>query len=115
MFEIEVKDTFAAAHRLEGLPQGHPCSRLHGHTYRVKVRVRGSELRDGMLVEFGCIKGLIKDWDHEFLNAFLGHPTCEELARLLWSRVRDLVPEDCKVQVEISESDSTCCRYGDLG
>ena len=33
--------TFEAAHRLPHVPDGHKCGRLHGHSYRVEVHVRG--------------------------------------------------------------------------
>ena len=40
--EIYREFTFEAAHRLPNVPEGHKCSRLHGHSYRVEVRVTGA-------------------------------------------------------------------------
>ena len=40
--EIYREFTFEAAHRLPFVPEGHKCSRLHGHSYRVQVHVAGS-------------------------------------------------------------------------
>jgi 6-pyruvoyltetrahydropterin/6-carboxytetrahydropterin synthase len=37
MHEISKDFTFAAAHRLAGLPDGHKCARIHGHHYRVRA------------------------------------------------------------------------------
>lgn len=33
--------TFEAAHFIPGLPSGHPCGRVHGHSYIVEVGVSG--------------------------------------------------------------------------
>lgn len=32
---------FSAAHRLEGLQEGHPCGRMHGHNYIIRVFLIG--------------------------------------------------------------------------
>ncbi|HSE97818.1 MAG TPA: 6-carboxytetrahydropterin synthase, partial [Blastocatellia bacterium] len=42
MFEIGVIDEFEAAHSLEG--DFGPATRLHGHTYRVEVRVEARDV-----------------------------------------------------------------------
>ena len=39
--EIYREFTFEAAHRLPQVPAGHKCARLHGHSYRVEIHVRG--------------------------------------------------------------------------
>ena len=39
--EIFREFTFEAAHRLIHVPDGHKCARLHGHSYRVEIRVAG--------------------------------------------------------------------------
>ena len=40
--EIFREFTFEAAHRLTHVPDGHKCARLHGHSYRVEIRVDGA-------------------------------------------------------------------------
>ena len=40
--EIYKEFTFDAAHRLPNAPAGHKCARLHGHSFRVAVHVRGN-------------------------------------------------------------------------
>ena len=42
MFEIGIVEEFEAAHALG--PEFGPASRLHGHTYRVEVVIRGERL-----------------------------------------------------------------------
>ena len=39
--EIYKQFTLEAAHRLPNVPDGHKCARLHGHSFRVEIRVRG--------------------------------------------------------------------------
>jgi 6-pyruvoyltetrahydropterin/6-carboxytetrahydropterin synthase len=60
MFEIGVVGQFEAAHRLHG--DFGPAERLHGHTYRVEVAVRGPELReDGTLLDITILRGALDD------------------------------------------------------
>ena len=59
MYELEVFDTFDAAHRVVGYPG--KCDRLHGHTWKVAVHVAGTELDSiGMLVDFKKLKEILK-------------------------------------------------------
>ena len=39
MFKISKEFYFSAAHALFGLPDDHPCTRLHGHNYVVTVHL----------------------------------------------------------------------------
>lgn len=55
MFEAGVVGGFEAAHRLRG--DFGPATRLHGHTYRVEVAVRGERLReDGTLLDIALLR-----------------------------------------------------------
>lgn len=59
--EIYREFTFEAAHRLPNVPDGHKCSRLHGHSYRVEVHVTGTVGDDtGWVQDFGDIKAAFK-------------------------------------------------------
>lgn len=52
MYEIYVAARFEAAHKLVG--DFGPASRMHGHTYRIEVIVRGQHLDDdGTLCDMG--------------------------------------------------------------
>ena len=44
MYRISKEFSFSASHRLLGLPDGHPCARLHGHNYRVEVELSAADL-----------------------------------------------------------------------
>lgn len=100
LFELTVKRSFAAAHRLEGHPGR--CSALHGHTWTVEVTVAGRGIDHcGMLVDFKLIKemvdGIVRQFDHCYLNeleCFQGpggmvNPTAENLARYIYGALRE--------------------------
>jgi 6-pyruvoyl-tetrahydropterin synthase len=46
-YTISKEFAFSAAHHLNGLPPSHPCSRVHGHNYVVRVVLR-RETRSGL-------------------------------------------------------------------
>jgi 6-pyruvoyltetrahydropterin/6-carboxytetrahydropterin synthase len=89
MFRIGKSFTFDAAHQLRGLPEGHKCGRLHGHTYTVTVVLGRDELVEpGFVTDFGelaPLKRFLDDhFDHWFLNEVVDvAPTSELLARHL--------------------------------
>lgn len=73
--------TFDSAHWLNDY--NGPCSRLHGHTYKLEVTLVASELENGMVTDFGELKSLvtrriINVLDHQCLNDVLGFQTTAE-------------------------------------
>lgn len=60
--EISIEGTFDAAHRIVG--HKGKCARLHGHTYKYHIMVRGMVVSPGFVVDFGDIKDLVNEWDH---------------------------------------------------
>jgi 6-pyruvoyl-tetrahydropterin synthase len=68
-----------AAHQLTaGVPEGHPCRRLHGHRYVITVTIVGDvDPSTGMLLEYAEIDRRVNEAlfyvDHRFLND-LGGP-----------------------------------------
>jgi len=93
--EICKEFTFHAAHRLPN--HDGACQKLHGHTYKVAVRIRAEELlkdgpAQGMVVDFGTIKekwkGIDHDFDHAFINDFLPNPTAEIMAEKIYRRLQ---------------------------
>jgi len=68
---LSVKDTFAAAHRLESYHG--KCENLHGHNFSVEALFEGEQVNEeGMLVDFAILKGYLKEvleeLDHTFIN-----------------------------------------------
>lgn len=114
--EIFKEFTFEAAHRLPHVPEGHKCSRLHGHSFRVEVHVRGEVgERSGWIMDFADIKEawgpLHAKLDHYFLNEVEGleNPTSEVLAKWIWKRLLPTLPGLSKVMVR--ETCTSGCIY----
>lgn len=43
---------FEAAHRLPNVPEGHKCSRLHGHSFMVRLEIIGEvDLYTGWVID----------------------------------------------------------------
>lgn len=110
---------FDAGHRVPS--HGSKCRNPHGHRYRVRVTCTGPIVDepgapdDGMLVDFGDLKGLMVQhvhdvldhatvvWvhDRELFDALDGHgwavvefpyvPTAENLARWVWETLAPLI------------------------
>jgi len=113
--EIFREFTFEAAHRLPNVPEGHKCARLHGHSYRVEIRVTGDVGVDtGWVMDFGDVKAAFKPLeealDHRYLNDVEGleNPTSEHLARWIWDRLIDALPLSA---VTVRETCTSGCTY----
>ena len=94
MYEVYVTTRFEAAHRLVG--DFGPASRMHGHTYRMEVIVRGQHLGDdGTLYDIGeldqAANDLAASLDYRDLNEVPGltdvNTTAEVLADYCWERL----------------------------
>ena len=124
MYEILVRNRFAAAHSLKEYDG--PCARLHGHTWHVEVAVRGRQLdRRGMLVDFKEIKAgvkkIIEELDHQNLNDLepfkdggAENPTAENLARYIYLRLGEMVKPELGLQlalVRVWESPDASAAY----
>ncbi len=115
MFTISKRFSFAASHVIDGLPEGHPCSRLHGHNYSVEV-ILASETLDatGFVVDYNALAAfrdiLDSELDHRHLNDVLPCPTtAEHLAHFLFERAHALWPEVAAIRV--SETPRTWAEY----
>jgi len=94
VFEVYVAAKFEAAHRLVG--DFGPATRMHGHTYRMEVIVRGQHLGDdGTLYDIGdlglAVNDLAGSLDYRDLNEVSGlasvNTTAEAVADYCWERL----------------------------
>src|SRR6266545_28157 len=92
--EVFKEFRFEAAHRLPNTPAEHKCSRLHGHSFKVEVHIRGPVAPNaGWVMDFADIKHAFQplhdELDHNYLNEIEGlkNPTSENLARWIWERL----------------------------
>lgn len=107
------------ARRLSALPDSHPCSRVHGHSFRVEVHVAGPlDPALGWVVDFADIdrawQAVHAALDHRYLNDIegLANPTSERLAVWLWQRLLPDLPGLAKLVV-MEAHDAGCIYRGE--
>ncbi|MFH1023028.1 MAG: 6-carboxytetrahydropterin synthase QueD [Planctomycetota bacterium] len=84
---------FDAAHNLVKY-QG-KCERLHGHTYVLRVTLKGRVNREGMVHDFTDLKRIVGEHvlaklDHSYINDIIPQSTAENIARWVWEQLEDL-------------------------
>lgn len=91
--------SFEAAHHLPRVPPTHRCHRLHGHSYRVELRLEGPvDPVSGFVVDFFDVERafapLLERLDHYCLNDIEGleNPTAENIAVWIWQRIKPALP-----------------------
>lgn len=105
---------FEAAHLLPNVVPGHPCGRMHGHSYRVRVILKGPVGdRTGWITDFAVIAGeveqVIAEVDHRYLNDVIENPTAENLAIFFAKRLFGTLP--FLSAIEVREGATTGVRY----
>lgn len=97
-YAIRKRFRFEAAHWLAGLPQGHQCNRLHGHSYQVEIECRAHGLgKVGFVQDFADLnvvgRFLAINFDHQVLNEVVQcNPTAENLAKVIWDECKGALP-----------------------
>jgi 6-pyruvoyltetrahydropterin/6-carboxytetrahydropterin synthase len=120
MFTLCVKDSFAAAHRLESYHG--KCENLHGHNFTVEAFFEGEQLsKEGMLIDFSLLKGYVtaalSELDHKYINEISYFQerasSSEYIALYLHERLRALLKEkDVSVrEVRVWESEKVYAAY----
>lgn len=105
-----------SARSLPHLPAEHPCSRVHGHSFKVEVHVSGLlDERLGWVLDFADVE---KAWapikaalDHRYLNDVPGldNPTSERLAIWIWRKLKPALPGLSKIVIQ--ETAASGCVY----
>ena len=115
MFRIAKRFDFSASHQLAGLPEGHQCSRLHGHNYSITLTLEAQDLDGkGMIRDYGELDGVKQMLDayceHRHLNdVFDFNPTAENMARYFYQRFKGAFPE--LICVSVKETEKTTAEY----
>ncbi|WP_068546540.1 6-carboxytetrahydropterin synthase QueD [Thalassotalea crassostreae] len=98
--EIYKEFTFEAAHKLPNVPDGHKCGRLHGHSYNVRIHLKGTvDKNSGWFIDFSDVKTIFKpiynQLDHHYLNDIEGleNPTAEVISKWIWNKLKPELPE----------------------
>lgn len=115
-FQLKQHFQIESARFLPNLPTNHPCSRTHGHSFKIILTLEGSlDPKIGWVQDYHEIseimKPLLQQLDHRLLNEVEGltNPTSELLAQWIYTKAK----KDLKLlkQVSIQETPTTECSY----
>jgi len=111
--------TFDAAHFLPTAAQGHPNSRMHGHSFRVIVWLEGErDPQTGFIRHFAEVDAKVQDLrgklDHHVLNEIKGleNPTLETIAGWIWYSLKPALPELARVEIHRPSCQEGCVYDG---
>ena len=118
--EIFKSFTFEAAHHLAAnTSSDHKYARLHGHSFSAEVYLTGQPTpKTGWIVDFGeldkAIAALKVELDHGYLNDLKGleHPTLENIAIWMWSRLEIDFPTLSKIAIRRGSCGEGCIYEG---
>ena len=122
MFEVVVHAHFASAHNLRGYKG--KCEKLHGHNWKVAVRVAAEKLDSlGMVVDFGELKEelntIIEKLDHKYLNDVPPfdrlNPSSENIAHFVFQESAKVMNREGRrvSSVSVWESDSSVATFSE--
>lgn len=107
---------FDAAHNLVNYHG--KCEKLHGHTYRLVIKLEGYPDNEGMVFDFVELKNIvneriIKRFDHAYLNEIISQPTAENIACFVFNELKDVLKRDnCSLyEVEVWETKTSGVVY----
>ena len=122
MFELMIEESFAAAHNLRKYKG--KCEALHGHNYKVRIRVSQKNTDErGLVIDFKDLRHILKDvileLDHAYLNKlafFKKHnPTSEIIAKYIFDKMagqlKKSYPQIVLGEVQVWETDKACAVY----
>ena len=123
-FLITKKFDFEAAHFIPAFAEGHKCRRMHGHSFKVEIKVKGDLNPDlGILMDFADIKAVVKPYieylDHDCLNDLaerdnvdlLRNPTSENICLWLFKEIKPKLP--MLFSVIVHETCTSACEYSE--
>lgn len=115
-YELKQHFQIESARFLPHLPKEHPCSRLHGHSFKIILTLVGDlDPQIGWVMDYHVISQvmapLLSQLDHHVLNEVTGleNPTSELLAKWIYEKAIISIP--ILTSVTIMETPSTECRY----
>ncbi len=86
--------------------KGHKCKNIHGHTYRLRVWLKGKpDPKYGWIIDFAELKKIIKpvvtQLDHKLMNDIPGleNPTCELIAVWIWDQLKPALPAMHRIEL----------------
>jgi 6-pyruvoyltetrahydropterin/6-carboxytetrahydropterin synthase len=121
MYELMVRDSFAAAHSLRNYKG--KCEHTHGHNYAVEAFFTSNKLgKDGLAVDFTILKDALKkvldSLDHKHLNDDVSffkknNTSAENIAVYVYKGLKKQVKRIKVSRVCIYESDNAMAGYSE--
>ena len=115
-FEIKQHFNIESARFLPHLPPEHPCAQMHGHSFKIILRIHsGLDGNIGWVMDYNEISKKVAPIlaliDHKVLNNVPGleNPTSEFLAFWLYRQIREVLPD--LVQISVAETPQTECSF----
>ncbi len=119
MFELSKQFRFDAAHTLDRVIDTEGSRRIHGHSYRAEVVIRGNaDPNTGMVIDLGLFERVLEEarrgLDHHFLDDVpgLGPATMENLSAWIWRKVSGTCGALARVTVYRDSTGDTCSYFG---
>ncbi len=107
---------FDAAHNL--VRYHGKCEKLHGHTYKLRVTLKGTPNEDGMVYDFVELKKVVNDLvvsklDHNYINDLIEQPTAENIASWIWGKLDPILgtPNYRLYEICVWESETSFVSY----
>ena len=116
MFTIRKEMEVSASHHLE-LPYESPCSRDHGHNYKIILECKcadGALTEYGMVIDFTQLKKAIHDrLDHQNLNEVMEgiNPTAENMCWWIRDEVNKLMDNGECYHVSVQETTGNIAEW----
>ncbi len=115
-FELKQQFQIESSRFLPHLPSEHPCSRMHGHSFKLILTLQGPlDPQLGWVRDYHQIEKTVKPFllmlDHQTLNQVPGleNPTSENLALWLYKNLKTPLPE--LIRISVQETSTTECSY----
>lgn len=115
-YELKQHFQIESARFLPKLPKTHPCSQVHGHSFKIVLTLIGDLNPEiGWVMDYHEITQIVTpvlaQLDHKLLNDVQGleNPTSELLAKWLFEKLSLAIP--LLKHISIMETTNTECRY----
>jgi 6-pyruvoyltetrahydropterin/6-carboxytetrahydropterin synthase len=115
-YELKQHFQIESARFLPNLPASHPCSRMHGHSFKIILTLVGYlDAKLGWVIDYNeigaAMKPILSEIDHRTLNDVPGlqNPTSELLAKWIYEHAKKTLP--MLKDIVIMETPMTECRY----
>lgn len=119
MHNISIETSISAAHLLRDY-EG-PCSRLHGHNWKIRVEVSSTKLdKHGIAIDFLELKNItwqvIGPFDHNNFNEIPPfdnlNPTAENIVKYFFDEIEKLLPNFTSLNsIQLWETEKYAVEY----